>query len=226
MKWVRIVSFLSLALLVAAVGAGAAQARSGAQAPARPGAAQAQSGAQAPARPGEASAPEFRIGPEDVLIISVWQNAELTRSVPVRPDGRISLPLIKEIQAAGRTPTELSDDIEARLKSYMTSAVVSVIVAEVNSYRISVLGKVTKPGRYNFKAPTTILEALAAAGGPIEYSNPDDTVVLRPDPSPRVGAGTNRPFQRLRFNYSMAIKASGPAAANFELLPNDIIFVP
>ena len=185
-----------------------------------------QSAGQAPARPGDVSAQDFRIGPEDVLIISVWQNAELTRSVPVRPDGRISLPLVKEIQAAGRTPTELGNQIESLLKSYMTSAVVSVIVAEVNSYRVSVLGKVAKPGRYNFKAPTSILEALAAAGGPIEYSNPDETVVLRPDPLPRIGEVKYRPFQRLRFNYSMAIKASGPAAANFELLPNDIIVVP
>jgi polysaccharide export outer membrane protein len=183
-----------------------------------------QSEGQAPAQPGDASVPAFRIGPEDVLIISVWQNAELTRSVPVRPDGRFSLPLVKEIQAAGRTPAELGNEIESLLKSYMTSAVVSVIVAEVNSYRVSVLGKVAKPGRYNFKAPTSILEALAAAGGPIEYSNPDETLVLRPDPRP--GGGTNRPYQRYRFNYSMAIKASGPAAANFELLPNDIIVVP
>jgi polysaccharide export outer membrane protein len=159
-----------------------------------------------------------------VLDISVWQNAELSRSVPVRPDGRISLPLLKDIQAAGRTPVELADDIETRLKAYLTAAVVSVIVAQVNSYRVSVLGKVAHPGRYNFRAPTTVLEALAAAGGPIEYSSPDDTVVLRPDPTPR--PGTNRSYLRVKFDYSSALKASGPGAANFELLSNDIIVVP
>jgi len=188
--------------------------------------AQVQPSVQAAPRPGEAAGSEYRIGPEDVLIVSVWQNAELTRSLPVRPDGRISLPLIKEVQAAGRTPLELGDEIERRLKTFMNSAVVSVIVAEVNSYRVSVLGKVANPGRYNFRAPTTILEALATAGGPVDYSNADETVVLRPDPAPRIGSGTNRPYKRLRFNYSLAIKASGPAANNFELLPNDIVVVP
>jgi polysaccharide export outer membrane protein len=176
-----------------------------------------------PGRPAEVSRAPFRIGPEDVLFISVWQNTELTRSVPVRPDGRISLPLIKEIQAAGRTPAELGDEIEARLKTYMTTAVVSVIVAEVNSYRVSVLGKVAKPGRYNFKAPTTVLEALAAAGGTIDYAKPDDIVVLRPDPTVR---GPLKAYLRLKFDYSAAIRAAGPAATNFDLLANDIIVVP
>jgi polysaccharide export outer membrane protein len=176
-----------------------------------------------PGRPAEAVQPPFRIGPEDVLFISVWQNAELTRSVPVRPDGRISLPLLKEVQAAGRTPAELAAEIEARLKTYMTNAVVSVIVTEVNSFRVSVLGKVAKPGRYSFKAPTTVLEALAAAGGTIDYAKPDDTVVLRPDPTTR---GPLKVYLRLRFDYSSAIRAAGPSATNFDLLPNDIIVVP
>jgi polysaccharide export outer membrane protein len=141
----------------------------------------------------------------------------------VRPDGRISLPLVKEIPAAGRTPAELADDIEARLKTYMTTAVVSVIVAEVNSYRVSVLGKVTKPGRYNFRSPTTVLEALAAAGGMVDYAKPDDIVVLRPDPASRTQV---RAYLHLKFDYSLAVKAAGPAAANFDVLPNDIIVVP
>jgi polysaccharide export outer membrane protein len=178
-----------------------------------------------PARAADPSQPQYRIGPEDVLIISVWQNAELTRSIPVRPDGRISMPLLKDVAAAGRTPMELAEEIEARLKSYMTTAVVSVIVAEVNSYRVSVLGKVSQPGRYLFKAPTTVLEALAAAGGVVEYAKTDEILVLRPDPSRRLSPGGARPFARLKFNYSAAIKAAGPAAANFELLPNDIIVV-
>jgi polysaccharide export outer membrane protein len=171
------------------------------------------------------SATPYRIGPEDVLVISVWQNPELTRSVPVRPDGRISLPLLKDVVAAGRTPAELAEEIETRLKAYMTTAVVSVIVAEVNSYSVSVLGKVARPGRYPFKAPTTVLEVLAAAGGMVEYAKTDEILVLRPDPSRRVNQGGARSYLRLKFNYSAAIKAAGPAAANFELLANDIVVV-
>jgi polysaccharide export outer membrane protein len=179
-------------------------------------------------RPAPAADPgttPYRIGPEDVLVISVWQNAELTRSVPVRPDGRISLPLLRDVIAAGRTPAELAEDIEEGLKSYMTAAVVSVIVAEVNSYRVSVLGKVANPGRYSFKAPTTVLEALAAAGGMVEYAKTDDILVLRPDPSRRISPGGAKPFVRMKFNYSAALKAAGPTAANFELLPHDIVIV-
>jgi polysaccharide biosynthesis/export protein len=179
--------------------------------------------AQRPAAKPPAAGPPFRIGPEDVLFISVWQNAELTRSVPVRPDGRISLPLLKEFVAAGRTPAELAEDIEGRLKTYMTSAVVSVVVSEVNSYRVSVLGKVGKPGLYNFRTPTTMLEALAAAGGTVDYAKPDDTVVLRPDPTAR---GGGRAYLRLKFDYSAAVKGAGQGSMNFEVLPNDIIVVP
>jgi polysaccharide export outer membrane protein len=174
----------------------------------------------------DTSTPEYRIGPEDVLFISVWQNAELTRSVPVRPDGRISLPLVKEIPAANRTPAELGADIEARLKAYMTTAIVSVVVAEVNSYRVSIVGKVQKPGRYNFRSPTSVLEALAAAGGLQEYVKGDDILVLRSGPSPRPGSRPTRDYIRLKFDYPLAIKAAGPAAVNFDVQPNDIIVVP
>jgi polysaccharide export outer membrane protein len=177
--------------------------------------------------PGGKAAPrEFLIGPEDVLAISVWQNAELTQSIPVRPDGHISLPLLKDIPAAGRTPAELALDIEARLKAYMTTAVVSVIVAEVNSYRVSVLGKVLQPGRYNFRAPTTVLEALAEAGGLQEYAKEGDIVVLRRPPIPREDQRAGPDYLHLAFDYSDAIKANGPAGANFRLMAGDIIVVP
>ena len=169
----------------------------------------------------------FLIGPEDVLLISVWQNAELTRSVPVRPDGRISLPLLKDIPAAGRTPAQLALDIEGRLKEFMTTAVVSVIVSEVNSFRVSVLGKVQQPGLYNFRAPTTVLEALAAAGGLQEYAKEGDILVLRRPPSGGPDDRRDAPdYLRLEFDYSDVVKANGPAGANFRLMPGDIMVVP
>ena len=183
-------------------------------------------GTDAPASPAPAAS-GFLIGPEDVLLISVWQNAELTRSVPVRPDGRISLPLLKDIAAAGRTPAELASDIESRLKGYMTTAVVSVIVSEVNSFRVSVLGKVQQPGLYNFRAPTTVLEALAAAGGLQEYAKEGDILVLRRPPSGGADDRRDAPdYLRLEFDYSDVVKSSGPAGGNFRLMPGDIIVVP
>lgn len=166
----------------------------------------------------------YRIGPADVLFISVWQNAELTNSVPVRPDGRISLPLLKDVPAAGQTPLELAEDLQTRLKAYMTTSLVSVIVTEVNSYRVSVLGKVMHPGLYNFKAPTTVLEALAAAGGLQEYEKGDDIVVLRPQPGAPGDTRQARRYMRLEFNYRNSIDSASPT--NFGLLPNDIVVVP
>ncbi len=184
--------------------------------------------AQGPATPPapRSAASPFLIGPEDVLSISVWQNAELTRTVPVRPDGHISLPLLKDIPAAGRTPEQLAVDIESRLKDYMTTAVVSVIVSEVNSFRVSVLGKVQQPGRYNFRAPTTVLEALAVAGGLQEYAKEGDVVILRRPPAGRDEQRDAPDYLRLGFDYSDAVKANGPAGANFRLMPGDIIVVP
>jgi polysaccharide export outer membrane protein len=186
-------------------------------------------GAQTPeATPSRSpAAAGYLIGPEDVLLISVWQNAELTRSVPVRPDGRISLPLLKDVPAVGRTPAELATDIEERLKSYMTTAVVSVIVSEVNSFRVSVLGKVQQPGLYNFRAPTTVLEALAAAGGLQEYAKEGDIVILRRPPSGGPDDRRDAPdYLRLAFDYSDVVKPNGPAGANFRLMAGDIIVVP
>lgn len=185
-------------------------------------------GAQAPeSAPSRPTPAGYLIGPEDVLLVSVWQNAELTRSVPVRPDGRISLPLLKDIPAAGRTPSELATDIESRLKEFMTTSVVSVIVSEVNSFRVSVLGKVQQPGLYNFRAPTTVLEALAAAGGLQEYAKEGDIVILRRPPSGGPDDRRDAPdYLRLGFDYSDVVKPNGPVGANFRLMPGDIIVVP
>lgn len=121
----------------------------------------------------------YVIGPEDVLEISVWQNQDLSRTVTVRPDGRISLPLISDIQAAGLTPEELKNQIAARLKPYMEMPNVSVIVQQINSWRIYLQGEVRSPGVYPLRSQTRISQAIAMAGGFTEFAKKGKIRVVR-----------------------------------------------
>lgn len=122
---------------------------------------------------------DYLIGPEDVLEISVWKNADLSKTVNVRPDGKISLPLLGDIKAGGLTPNQLKDEISTRLKAYQETAVVSVIVASVNSYRIFIVGEVRSPGVYQLKARTSILQALAIAGGFTQFASKNKIRLVR-----------------------------------------------
>lgn len=164
----------------------------------------------------EQTAGDYAIGAGDVLQIVVWKNPELSMDVPVRPDGFISLPLLDDVRAAGLTPIELRDVLRQRLAEFVASPVVSVIVMEVHSFTVSILGKVRQPGRYELRAPTTVLDLLALAGGFDEFSSPGDTYVLR---------SAGQAYQRIPFDYSRAITAAGKSA-NVEVEPGDIIIVP
>ena len=159
----------------------------------------------------------YRIGAGDVLEISVWKNEQLTRTVTVRPDGMISLPLVDDIQATGLTPIELRDELVKRLAEFVPSAEVSVIVTQVRSFGISVIGSVTKPGYFDLKGPTTVLEALALAGGLTEFASRRGISVIRSESS---GAR-----KKLRFNYNKAISADDEGE-NFLLHPGDVVVVP
>jgi polysaccharide export outer membrane protein len=159
---------------------------------------------------------DYVIGPEDLLQISVWKNESLSRQLPVRPDGKISMPLLHDIQAAGLTPMQLRDKIATGLVEFMPSPEVSVTVLEVLSYRVSVLGEVQKPGVLQLKAPTTVLEALALAGGFRDFASPSKIVIFRKDK----GVQT----QRLRFNYNRAVGAAGED--NVTLRSGDVVVVP
>lgn len=167
----------------------------------------------------------YRIGPEDTLVISVWQNADLTRTVPVRPDGKISLPLVNDMQAAGLTPMELRDQLKEKLAEYAPGAEISVIVGEVRSFKVSVVGKVQRPDRYVLRSPTTVLDAIALAGGFQEFANGERVVVLRPQPFFVQGRQTGQTFKRLYMNYKKVIAAGGETE-NFALQPGDIVVVP
>ena len=169
--------------------------------------------------PKEARAPAggtYRIGAEDVLDINVWNNASLSRTVPVRPDGKISLPLVKDVQAAGLTAMELGNALTKRLAEYMPAPEVSVIVREVQGLKVSVLGEVKKPGRFEMKSGATVLDAIAMAGGLSEFASRGGIVVLRQD-----GAGV----KRIPFNYKKILSGSSEQE-NFSVQRGDIILVP
>jgi polysaccharide biosynthesis/export protein len=158
----------------------------------------------------------YRIGPEDVLQISVFSNEALSRTVPVRPDGMISLPLLNDVKAAGLTPMELRDSLMKKLVEFVPSPEIAVIVTEVKSFMISVIGQVSKPGRYDLRSSTTIVDALAMAGGLKEFANRSRIVVIRQEgPSQK----------RLSFDYDKLGETKNPQE-NFALRPGDIVMVP
>jgi polysaccharide biosynthesis/export protein len=168
---------------------------------------------QAAVPPPPACPAAYVIGPEDVLDIAVWDNAALTRTVPVRPDGKISLPLLNDVQAAGLTAVELKEVLTKRLTDYMPSPEVSVIVTDVRSLKVSVMGEVARPGRYELKSWATVLDVLAMAGGFTQFASRSRIIILTSD-----GNG----MKRIPFNYN---KVAGEQE-NFYLRNGDIILVP
>jgi polysaccharide export outer membrane protein len=162
-----------------------------------------------------ATTTEYLIGPEDVLDISVWKNPELSRKVPVRPDGKVSLPLVNDIQAAGLTPSELREQLAKRLAEFVPTPEVAVIVQEVQSLKVAVVGAVKTPGRFMLKSPATVLECIALAQGLTEFAARDRIVVLRQNGNTTL---------RIPFNYRKVAESS--EQENFFVKPGDIIVVP
>jgi len=158
----------------------------------------------------------FVIGAEDVLTINVWKEADISRTVPVRPDGKISLPLLNDVQAAGLTPQELAVSIRNGLKKYMDNPVVTVIVTTVNSRRIYVMGEVSHPGVVPLTHGMTVLQALASAGSFTQFANIKGMYVLRIENGKQV---------KYPFNYKAVVKGQNPEQ-NLELKPGDTIVVP
>jgi polysaccharide biosynthesis/export protein len=159
---------------------------------------------------------DYRIGPEDTLDIVVWNNTAISRAVPVRPDGKISLPLLNDLQAAGLTPMQLRDTLSKKLSDYMPTPEVSVIVREVHSFKVSVIGEVKKAGQYELKSRTTVLDVIALAGGFTEFAARARIVILRAN-----GAAV----RRVSFNYNRAISSEVPSEELF-LQPGDVVVVP
>ena len=122
---------------------------------------------------------EYRLGPEDVIEVFVWKEPELSTTVTIRPDGRISLPLANELEASGKTAADLQTEITARLSKYVVERVVNVMVKQVNSLKISVLGEVRRPDVYRIKNRVTVLDAIAMAGGFTDLARTSRVIVLR-----------------------------------------------
>ncbi len=168
----------------------------------------------------DASVAEYLIGPDDVVAVSVWQNPELDAKAPVRADGKISLPLIGDIQAGGRTPAALTADITTQLAGYVRDAPVSVQITELRSHeylsRVRVTGAVRQPVSLPFRPGMTVLDAVLAAGGPTDFAASDRSALHR-----QRDAATH--------SYPIALGAMlerGDLGSNYPLQPGDVITVP
>ena len=159
---------------------------------------------------------EYEIGPGDQLSVSVWKEPELSRKVLVRPDGRISIPLIGDVDAVGRSPRELSEFIEAELKKFVTAPTVAVMVEAASSRRVFVLGKVGRPGPLNLTPGMTVLQALAGAGGFADFAKVKKIMVMRKVDGQSI---------KYRFNYKQVINGSH-MEQNITLKIGDSIIVP
>jgi polysaccharide biosynthesis/export protein len=158
---------------------------------------------------------EFRLGPDDVIEVFVWKEPDLSTTVVVRPDGKVSLPLIGELPTSGKTAVELQKEIGEKLTQYVSNPVVNVMVKEVNSAKVSVLGEVKTPGIYKIKDRATVLDAIALAGGFTEYAKRNKVTIIRP-----ASAGEQ---QRIMLNVDDQIKRSKTDL--FYILPYDKIYV-
>jgi polysaccharide export outer membrane protein len=172
---------------------------------------------QQAASAGDALAAEYQIGPEDKIEVLVWNNENLSRTVSVRPDGRISLPLLNDVVAAGLTPLQLRDTLTKGFSRYTQEPEVSVIVSEIHSLKIAVVGMVKTPGRFELKSRATVLDALAMAGGLMDFAKSDRIVIFRPN-----GRGGTSP---IGFDYRRLL-TDLDVQQNFVLQPGDIIVVP
>jgi polysaccharide biosynthesis/export protein len=158
----------------------------------------------------------YVIGPDDVLGIVFWREKDLSQDVMVRPDGKISVPLLNDIDAAGLTPEQLRERVMAQAQRLVEDANVTVIVKQINSRRVYITGQVGKPGPYPLSGPTTVLQLIATAGGLLEYADAEKIVVMRNE---------NGIPSNYRFNYKEVIRQKN-LKQNIELKPNDTVVVP
>jgi polysaccharide export outer membrane protein len=159
--------------------------------------------------------PEYKMGPEDQIRISVWENRDLTLDLVVRPDGKVSMPLIQDVIAEGQTATELANTIQQRLVAFIKEPQVSVIVLQVNAPKFFVIGNVTRPGTYPLRGETSILQALSLAGGFTQFASPRSIKLIR---------NTGGKQEVRKVNYNKIIDDDGEG--NYLLKSGDTIVVP
>jgi polysaccharide export outer membrane protein len=161
--------------------------------------------------------PDYVIGSEDVLMINVWREPEMSRTVSVRPDGKITLPLIGDFEAAGSTPRQLQERLSKKLQTLVTNPEVSVSVQEIRSQRFNVIGEVGHPGTFPLSKSMTILDAIALSGGFKDYAKPNKMYVLRRSPDGKT--------VKIAVNYKKVVRGEAPEQ-NIELETRDTIVVP
>ncbi len=158
----------------------------------------------------------YRIGAEDVLQIDVWKESDFSTSTPVRPDGKISVPLLNDVQAAGLTPIELAESLRDKLSKFVIDPRITVIVSQTNSRKAYVMGMVTRQGTVRLLSNLTVLQAISASGGLAQFAKSRQIYVLRNEGEQQ---------RRLPFNYDAVIKGKHPEQ-NILLQPGDTIVVP
>jgi polysaccharide export outer membrane protein len=163
---------------------------------------------------------EYVLGPSDLLHIAVWHNPDLSGDAIVRPDGTITLPLVGDLRAAGRTPGQLRGEIAQRLATFIKddAATVTVAITAVNSYRFTVSGNVERPGAYSANHYVTLSEAVTLAGGPNKYANAEETVIVRSDPQKGV-------TKRIPIDYPSVLNGTRPEQ-DLALMTGDTVYVP
>jgi polysaccharide export outer membrane protein len=163
-----------------------------------------------------ASSDQYVIGPEDMLYINVWREEALTRTILVRADGKISLPLVDDVQAAGLTPLQLKQNLTEKLKQFIDNPNVSVVVTEANSFKVYVTGEVRTPGVYRLKSETTLLQIIPMAGGFTDWANQKKIMIIRKE------GGKEK---RITANYKKILEGEDPKS-NVVLKPGDTVVVP
>jgi polysaccharide export outer membrane protein len=158
--------------------------------------------------------PQYIIGPEDVLYISVWKEEQISRSVPVRTDGKISLPLVDDVQAAGLTPMQLKEVLTDKFKKFIDNPTISVIVSEANSFKVYLSGEVKNPGVHRFRSDVTLVRLITQAGGFTEWANQKKILILRKE------KGVDK---RITVNYKKIIDGDEP---DVTILSGDTVVVP
>ncbi len=158
----------------------------------------------------------YVIGPDDVLGIVFWRDKEMSTEARVRPDGRIALPLLNEVVAAGLTPDELQKKITEESKKYVEDASITVVVKEINSLKVFITGLVSKPGPYPLTSTTTVIQLISMAGGLSEYANSKNILIMRNDAGKQIS---------LKFNYR-EVATGKNLKQNVELKPGDTVIVP
>jgi polysaccharide export outer membrane protein len=203
----KTICWMTAALLVSASTLSAQSAAAPAARPATP----------PPSAPAAAPVPaDYVIGPDDVLTVVFWRDKDMSTDVGVRPDGKISLPLLNDVQAAGLTPEQLREQITTAAAKFVEDPTVTVVVKEIRSRKVFITGQVGKPGPYALTGPTTVLQLIAMAGGVLEYADSKNITVMRTE---------NGRALSLQFNYKDVTHRKN-LKQNIELKPGDTVIVP